>query len=88
MITVEGGSVREGYGTTPPKDKKLGACPERSRRVRHPRSAKPGHRPGSQGPLLDLRRGHSVPIRESVDKNGKRFPIFVLACRSFVLQLA
>jgi hypothetical protein len=31
MITVEGGRVREGYGTTPPKDKKLGACPERSR---------------------------------------------------------
>jgi hypothetical protein len=26
MITVEGGSVREGYGTTPPKQKTLGAA--------------------------------------------------------------
>jgi hypothetical protein len=24
MITVEGGSVREGYRTTPPKQKKIG----------------------------------------------------------------
>ena len=39
--------VRGGYRIIPPKHKKLGACPERSRRVGQPRSAKPGRPPGS-----------------------------------------